>query len=252
MNREGWDGREGRRPTVDDLGDPPTTARWLAWATAFLLVIAVVAAGVMNIAGPGNGDGLVTAAGRADGTFVVPTTALPAPVPPTLAPAAPAPTVARSTTIPKAAAAILKAIGTTTPTSPAPATTTTSTAPAAPTTTVKPTPSTTTSTTSTTLAPRATVTVANDLTQTFVIVVDGRTFEVAAGQEAAPFDLALPADGRDSVQVKAKDEPACQAGAVGHLFDAGGRYRLAVVAGSGTACQNSAAPDVKVTPIRTP
>jgi hypothetical protein len=251
MYREGWDRRDIRRPTVDDLGDPPTTARWLAWATAILLIIGVVSAGVMNIAGGGSDDGLVTAAGRDGGTFVVPTTTVPLPVPSTQSPT-PASTIARSTTVPKAAAAVLKAIASTTTTTTRPPTaTTTTTAPPVTTTTVKPLPTTTTTapaptTTSTTVPLRAALTVANDLTQTFVVTVDGRTFELAQGQEAGPVDVTLPAGGNDVVEVHAKDDAACTVGSTSHLFQPGSSYRLTVVAGSGPACRDSAAPDIKV------
>jgi hypothetical protein len=79
-----------------------------------------------------------------------------------------------------------------------------------------------------------------------VVVVDGSPpVEVAAKTEAAPVKVTLPADGNDTVQVVAKDDDTCKAGAVGHLFQPGGSYHLAIVAGTGT-CTASAIPAIEI------
>lgn len=216
--------RATERTPVEDLGDPPTTARWLALATAVLLVIGVVSAGVMNVVDGDPGDDLVTAAARTAGTLdVVSTTTLP-PVP-----AAPRSTgrqtPASSTTVPKAAAAVLNALGTTAPPAARPPATTSTTA-APPVATTAPSTSTTTSTT---LPPRATITVANDLNKTFVVRVNGVAFTVERERRSAAVQVNLPA-GDDTIEADAVRPPTCEVGMVGDLFQSGGSYVVTVVA----------------------
>lgn len=197
---------------MEDLGDPPTTARWLSWATAALLIIGVVSAGVMNIAGPHSDDGLITASARSAGEVVLPSTTLP-PVP-TSAVERPAPT---STTVPKAAAAVLKALGTTAPPATQPPATTTTTAPPG------------TTTTSSTLLPRATVSVRNELTRPFLVKLNGVPLTVDPGKQSAglPLDLRQTTDG---IEGDAIGEPPCEVGMVGDLFRPGVTYLVSVVA----------------------
>ena len=223
---------------MEDLGDPPTTAYWLAWATAFLLIIATVSAGVMNVTDDGSQAGFVTAAGQTSATVdVSSTTTLPAD-PPAETPTTRQPTTPTSTTVPKAAAAVLRAIGTTAPpTSRAPATTSTVPPVTAPPTTA-PTPSTTTSST---LPPKATVTVENNYTQAFEITVNGRTFTLGAGPDSEPqtgeID-ARPPNVIDEISGRAVGEPPCQVGGVGNLFQDGGDYSITIVPGGRCARLN--------------
>ena len=231
MTGEEWNRRVTERTTVEDLGDPPTTAHWLAWATAVLLIIGVVSAVVMNVAGGGSDDGLVTAAAQPEVTLDVTSTTSP-PAPPSTArqPAA------SSTTVPKAAAAVLKALGTTAPPTTRPPATTSTTAPPVTTTT----PSTTTSTT---LPPRATVSVVNELSRDFVIILNkGEPFTVAANRSSAAVQLNLVTRD-DTIEGDAVGEPPCEVGAIGDLFQSGGRYRVAIVAAE-DACAR-----LTVTPI---
>jgi hypothetical protein len=215
--------------TVEDLGEPPTTAYWLAWATAFLLIIAVVAAGVMNLSGDGSEDGFVSAAGQTSGTVDVPTTStttLP-PAPPPQTPTTSRPSTPTSTTVPKAASAVLRAIGTTAPpTTRAPVTTST-TAPAPTPTTAPPAPTSST-TTSTTLPPKATVTVVNEYTRAFEITVNKQTVTLDPGTPRT-LQVDVPPNVTDEIKGHALGEPPCEVGGVGDLFQAGGRYRVAIV-----------------------
>lgn len=225
---------------MEDLGEPPTTARWLAWATAVLLIIGVISAGVMNLAGERPDQGVVAAAGRAGGTLDVPVTTLP-PVT-TIQRSTPPATSGRSTTVPKAAAAVLRAIASTVPPTTQPPATSTTVAPV--TSTTAPPPTSTTST-STTLAPRVTLTVANEHTLRLAIVVnDGPLIEVDAGKEV-PLTVADNGS-EDRVVVAAPGtDPACGARTTGDLFRAGGTFRVTVGNGKG-ACP--VAPEITVTP----
>lgn len=216
---------------MEDLGDPPTTAHWLAWATAVLLIIGVVSAVVMNVAGGGSGDALVTAAGQTEGTLDLTSSTFP-PAPPSTG----RQPVASSTTVPRAAAAVLKALGTTAPPTTRPPGPTSTTAP--PVTTTAP-----STTTSTTPPPRAIVSVVNELPQGFVITLNnGERFTVAANRAAVAVQLNLPT-GDDTIEADAVGQPPCEVGAIGDLFQPGGRYRVAIVAAQ-DACAR-----LTVTPI---
>ena len=231
MTGEDWNRRVTERTTVEDLGDPPTTAHWLAWATAVLLIIGVVSAVVMNVAGGGSDDGVVAAAAQTEVTLDVTSTTVP-PTPPSTG----RQPTASSTTVPKAAAAVLKALGTTAPPTTRPPATTSTTAP--PVTTTAP-----TTTTSTTLPPRATVSVVNELPQGFVITLNnGERFTVAANRASVAVQLNLP-PGDDTIEADAVGEPPCEVGATGDLFQPGGRYRVVIVAAQ-DACAR-----LTVTPI---
>ena len=204
----------------------PTTARWLAWTTAVLLVLGVVSAGIVDAGGSGSDAGVVSAASNTTPTVDVPsssTTTVPSPQPPvTQAPPSP---VARSTTVPKAAAAVLAAIGTTAPPTTQPPATTTTRAPVPPTTA-------TTATTTTTVPRRATVTFVNEHPNAVVVTANRRSIDLAAGQQEV-VDVALDDKGTVAMEVRIAQIPAstCPATKVPAQFQPGGRYRLAVVAG---------------------
>ncbi len=204
----------------------PTTARWLAWTTAVLLVLGVVSAGLVGAGGSGSDAGVVSAAGNTTPTVDVAsssTTTVPSAQPPVSQ--APPSTVARSTTVPKAAAAVLAAIGTTAPPTTQPPATTTTRAPVPPTTA-------TTATTTTTVPRRATVTFVNEHPNAVVVTVNRRSIDLAPGQQEV-VDVALDDKDNVAMEVRIAQIPAstCPATKVPAQFRPGGRYRLAVVAG---------------------
>jgi hypothetical protein len=90
------------------------------------------------------------------------------------------------------------------------------------------------------------VTLVNEHTYAFVITVNGRTFELAPGQQVGPVDLALYAHGNDIVEVRAVADPTCGLGDADNYFDPGGRYRMAIVASPGM-CRDMPGPQLKVT-----
>ncbi len=238
---------------MDELGDPPTTARWLAWATAVILTIGVIAAVALNVGRHSAADNVVTAAGTVD----PPTTVTVPPVPPAQPTTAPPSTIARSTTVPKAAAAVLKAIASTAPptTQPPPVTTTATTRPpattttsttAAPTTTTS-TSTTSTSTTSTTVVTKATVTIVNEHPVDVIVTINGQAFPVAVGQQVGPVDITPAITNIDLVRVRTAADPLCGTDDV-EDFQAGVRYRIAVQPGAG-ACGDAPAPVVRVTTL---
>jgi hypothetical protein len=211
----------------EDAKGSGLTARWLAWATAGLLMAGLVSAGTVAARNAGTGDRIVSAAGTgADGVE---------------SPPPPAPTVPPSTTAPSTSVA---------PTTSVPMTST------APPTTQRPRPTTTTSTTvkattSTTgassAAGRATVTVVNQAADAFVITLNGRTFQLAPGQQAGPVEIDLYAHGNDIVEIRAVADPSCGMGDADNYFDAGGHYRVAIVPSQGM-CGSMPGPQLKVTP----
>ena len=216
-----------------------TTARWLASATAVLLAVGVISAGVVDARGSGSGSGVVRAAGNTTPTVEVPSTRTTAP--PALPPATQAPpsTVAGSTTVPKAAAAVLAAIGTTAPPTTQPPATTTTRAPVPPTTA-------TTATTTTTVPRRATFDFVNDHPNAVVVSVNQRRFELAPRVRLNDVDLALAASGMDRVDVLVVGT-TCFAEKAGDLFQPNGSYRVAVSAGTGR-CGTIPEPELDVVP----
>ena len=225
------------------MRETPSAARWLAWATAVLLVFGVVSAGVVDVRDGDFGADVVSAGAGAARSVEVPspsTTTTVISLPPvTSAP----PAIARSTTVPKAAAAVLAAIGSTPPPTaqPPPATTPTTRAPVTP--TAAPTTTSIVATPSTTVPGRAAVTLANEHANAFVVRVDGRDFELDPGEEVGPVDVALPADGDDVVEVRAVADPTCVLTETRDLFQPGGRHRLAIVATEGMC---GSTPNVKL------
>lgn len=210
------------------------STRWLALVAACLLVAAVVSAGALGFGDGSSGGGLVSAAGRTSGTVEVPTTST---VPPTTLPPSPSTTVKTPTTLPQAASAVLKAIGTTAPPTTQPPAPTTTRPPVV--TTVPPVTPTTTPATTTTVAPRrvVTITVANEHTEPFVLTINGRVFDLEAGEVEDPVEVTLRGTAGDEDEVEARArisaDPACQLTDEGAFFEAGGRYRVAVVPGLG-------------------
>ncbi len=230
----------------EGTGEAPRARRWLAWATAALLAGGVVSAGVTGRGAPSESD-VVTAAARAPKVADVGPTATLSPTsaqPPTVVPTT---LVRPSTTLPKAAVAVLKAIaGTAPPTTrggqTTPSTTTASDMP--PTTTPAAPPSTPTSTPA--VAGLATFTLVNEHAQVFLFAINGRAVELAPGG-ATTVELALALNGSTPLRVQAKDDAACRLDGPSRAFQPGGRYRLTITPGP-TACERFAAPVLDVSP----
>lgn len=207
--------------------------RWLAWAALVLLTVGVVSAGVVDARDQPD-DGLVRAAGGSPRTVDVPSSSTTTVTSLPLVTSVPPPTISRSTTIPKAAAAVLAAIGSNAPPTTQPlAANTPTTRPAVTPTTAATTPTTTMVTTPTTVPRLVTVTVVNEHPNAVVVTVNGREFRLEPGAEVGPLDLPLPANGNDVVDVRSVIDPACGLSDVSDFFQAGGRYRLAIVATQG-------------------
>ncbi len=225
----------------------PTTARWLAWATAVLLAFGVVSAGILAARDRSPDADVVSAAGGTARTVDVrsSSTTTVTSVPPVTS-ASPS-AGARSTTVPKAAAAVLAAIGSTAPptTQPSPAVTPTTRAAVTPTTAT--TTTTTPPATTTTVPGRAAVTLANEHPNAFLLKVNGREFELDPGEEVGPVDVALGPDRDDVVEVRAVADRTCARTDTGDFFQPGGRYRVAVVITEG-ACGSLPNVQLKVTP----
>ena len=221
----------------------PTTARWLAWTTAVLLTLGVVAAGVVDAGGSRSDTGVVSAAGSTTPTVDVSsssTTTVPSALP-AVTPAPPS-TVARSTTVPKAAAAVLAAIGTTAPPTTQPPATTTTRAPVPPTTA-------TTATTTTTVPRRATFDFVNDYPNPVVVTFnEQQRFDLASGARLNDVDVPLAASGRDIVEVIVAGT-TCFMREAGPLFQPGGSYLVAVSAGEGK-CGSIREPQLDVGPAQ--
>lgn len=233
----------------EEMRETPGAARWLAWATAVLLVLGVVSAGILDVRDGDFDADVVSAAGGTARTVEAPSSSTSTTTVTSLPPvtSAPVPGVARSTTVPKAAAAVLAAIGSTPPPTaqPSPAVTPTTSAP------VTPTPATTTTsipaTTSTTAPGRAAVTLANEHPNAFLLNVNGRVFKLEPGEEVGPVDLALLPTDNDVLEANAVADPTCVRTEAADFFQPGGRYRLAIVAAEG-ACGTIANLQFEVTP----
>lgn len=210
--------------------DAPPTARWLAWAAACLLVAALVSAGVIGF-GNGSPDGaVVSAAGGTASTVGVPSTVTVPPPASSTAPAAPTSTIRTTTTLPRAAAEVLRAIGTTAPPTtqpPAPPTTGT---PVTPTTATTVRPSTTTTSTT---PPQATVRVVNQFDRPLEVTVNMTVFTVAARSAEGPKPVTLPATGDDVIKVS---DTACPLEVTADHFQPGGSHEVTVSPGPGPGC----------------
>ena len=218
---------------------PRVTRTW-ALVAAAVLVVALVAAGVVVARDDRPSQAVLTATRDQPSTVnVTSTVTIPlAPVnstPPT--------TVQTSTTLPKAAVDVLKAIGSTTTTTRPPATTTT-TRPAAPTTTA-PTPTTSPPTTIT--VSQFTATLVNAHPHAFVLNINGRDFALAPGQTVDSVTFPV-VPGGDVVRVRLADDPNCGVFDSGMLFLAGGRYKVRVVVGPGM-CGNFPSPFIEISPL---
>ena len=217
----------------EDLRNGVKATRWLAWATAGLLVLGVASAGAVGAHNRSEDRRIVTAAGENASGVDAPSTTetvVTVPAPTTVAPTTTAPAPATTTTAKPAATT------TAPPTTKAPARTTTTAATAATTPSTSPT-SATNPTTVTTISGHATVTLANEFTAAFTLTINGRVFTLQPGQQIGPVDLTLAPDGNDVVELRAVSDPQCGIGDAGGYFVAGGRYRMAIVAGPpGTSC----------------
>ena len=227
--------------TVDGGGpDAPPTARWLAFAAACLLVVALVSAGIIGFEDRSSDDAVVSAAGTTASTVGVPSTVT-VPPPSTVPPAAaPSSTIRTTTTLPRAASEVLRAIGTTAP-PPAP---TTTRAPATSTTvtTVRP-PTTTTSTTS---PSQATVTVTNLYDRTIVVTVNGIPFQLVARETEGPKSVTVSVTGDDLIEVR---DEACRFEGRADHFQPGGSYKVTISSGTVPGCADYPAPVIGVTPL---
>ncbi len=183
--------------------------RWLAWAAAALVVAGAVSAGVASARNDAADERIVAAAGDVTngvtppaGQLVTPTT-----IPETTTTAAPVTT--SSTTVP--------ATSTVKPT----------------TTTVKKTTTTQPARTTTTAAPGLVITAVNQYPLAVNVTVNGKAFQLAPGQQLAPFEVPVAPNGNDSVSVGVVAEPTCGIGDAGGIFHGPGRYRLTIVTGQG-------------------
>ena len=203
----------------EDLQAPITWTRWAARTAAGVLVVAAVSVGAWDRGGEGGDERVVTAAGATFGgvdTVTVPSTVV---LPSTTA--APPSTVAGTSTSPS--------------TQP-PRTTTTNAA--APTTATAP----TTSTTARRAATTATVTLANDYTYALAVTLNGHRFELAPGQQTAPFDVALAPNGNDIIEARIVAVPTCGFADVGGIIPGPGRYRVAIVTGRSSCLADPSQP----------
>ena len=213
-----------------------TPARWLAWATAVLLLLGVGAAGAVSGDGDQADQRIVTAAGSATGGVEPPTTTVVVPTEPP--PPAP-PTTAQSTTTTVATVAtVAKAATTVLPTTQPSLSTTTTKAPGA-----------RVVTTTTTVAGATNLTIVNEHPLAVVVTVNGRTFQLAPGAQAGPVAIPRYDHGNDVVEVKLVQEPTCGTGDADRYFPAPGSYRMAIVASPGRCQPGVPSPAVKVLPI---
>lgn len=213
--------------------------RTAALVAACVLVVGLVVAGVVVTRDDRPSRAVVTATRDQPSTVDVTSTVT---IPLGPAPSTPPTTVQTSTTLPKAAVDVLKAIGSTTTTSRPPATTTTR--PAAPTTT---TPAPTTSTPTTITVPQFTATLVNNHPHAFILNVNGRDFPLAPAQtvESVSFPVS---PGGDSIRVRLAEDANCGVFDSGVIFQAGGRYRVRVVEGPGM-CGSFPSPFIEVVPL---
>jgi hypothetical protein len=241
----GQRGSGGR--SVDGGGpDAPPTARWLAFAAACLLVVALVSAGVIGWGDGSSSDAVVSAAGAPASTVGAPSTVT-VPPPSTVPPAAAAPssTIRTTTTLPRAASEVLRAIGTTAPPTTRPAPTTTTPAPVTTVTTRPP-----TTTTSSTLPRQATISATSVHDSPFVVTVNtGLTFNLAKGETKGPEQVTLPVTGDDVIEVRAAGDASCIVQGQADYFQPGGKYLITVCAGAGAPFTNHPAPVFEVTTL---
>lgn len=218
----------------EDAQEPGHTRRWLAWATAGLLVAGVVSAGTADSRGRSADERVVTAAGNTVDGIGLPASVTEPVAPPRPPATLPAPTTLAPTTVPKPPVTVRAPVATTAPPTTQKVRTPTSVAATTPTTAVS-------------AAGRATVTVSNEAGHAFVVTVNGRAFQLAPGQSSGPVRIDPSPNGNDTVEVSAVADPSCGTGDADNYFDAGRSYRLTVVAGPGM-CRTMPGPQLKVTP----
>jgi hypothetical protein len=90
------------------------------------------------------------------------------------------------------------------------------------------------------------VTIVNEHTYAFTITLNGRSFQLAPGQQVGPVEITPSANGNDIVEVRGVADPTCGLGDADNYFDAGGRYRVAIVASPGM-CRDMPGPQLRVT-----
>ena len=203
----------------EELHEPVKAARLLAWLAAGLLVAGAVSAGAVGANNDAADPRVVSAAGADLANVDAPTTTAEVVAPPTTA--------------------------TSTTTAPAPTTT------AAPPTTKAPRPTTTTTkapATTTTSATGVKLTVVNQHPSAVKLIVNGRGFTLAPGQQSGPVAITMAAGGNDVVEVSLVPEPSCGSGDAGGYFPKPGSYTMTVVAGQGLCQPGMPGPVVKVTP----
>lgn len=205
----------------EDVREPVRPTRWLAWAVAGLLAVGVVSVGTVSA---GNGEAaeqrIVTAAGENVSGVDVPTTT--------------ATVVQPTTTEPPSTTTTAFDVK---PTTTQPPRTTTTRAPA---------PSTTTTTKA--LAPAGTtLTVVNEHPFAVAVTVNGKTVQVASGQQSPPTAITRSASGNDVVEVTLVQQPSCGTGDADRYFPSPGAYRMTVSASPGLCQPGMPGPTVSVT-----
>lgn len=213
--------------------------RVAVWAGACVLVVGLIVAGLFAVRNDRPSRAVVTTTRDQPSTVDV-TSTVTIPLDPT--PSTPPTTTRTSTTLPKAAVDVLKAIGSTTTTTRPPATTTTR--PSAPTTTT-PTPTTATPTTIT--VPQFSATLVNNHPHAFLLNINGRDFPLAPGQTVESVTFPVSPNG-DTIRVRLVDDANCGVFDSGVIFQAGGRYRVRVVEGPGM-CGTFPSPFIEITPL---
>ena len=216
----------------EDVREPFRPIRLLAWVTAGLLLVGGVSAGTVSARNSNAADErIVTAAGENARGVEAPTTVvdMPAtttvvdlPSTTTVAPPPPPPTTAPTTTAPPTT----QPPRTTTPKAPAPPTTVTTAAPA---------------------PAGTTLTVVNEHPMAVIVTVNGKTVQVAPGQQSRPVAVSRSASGNDVVEVKLVQEPSCGTGDADRYFPTAGSYRMIVSASPGLCQPGMPGPLVKVT-----
>ena len=207
----------------EGLHEPVKATRLLAWLAAGLLVAGAVSAGAVSGNNAAEDRRIVSAAGSGLAGVDAPTTTAEVGPPP------------KTTAVP---------VVTSTTTAPAPATT------ATPPTTKAPRPTTTTTkapATTTTKAAGVRLTVVNQHPSTVKVIVNGRTFTLAAGEKSGPVGITTEAHGNDVVEVTLVQAPSCGSGDADSYFPKPGNYTMTIVAGPGLCQPGMPGPVVKVT-----
>ena len=81
-----------------------------------------------------------------------------------------------------------------------------------------------------------------------VVKVNGKTFQVAPGQQAGPTAITRSPGGNDVVEAALEQEPACGIGDADRYFPSAGSYRMTISASPGLGPSGVPWPAVKVTP----